>query len=503
MAPTFLRDLEERVPRAAAVLLAIAALLALLMAVAAPVNHRPELWRGPPDEHGHRSSARYYVDHWMPPVVGARETLGSYSRDYGYSYVNDTDPCYFLAGKFAKVLSPIVDLDRGFRLFNVALLAALAAVCWLRPRAWPVFVPLLVTPQVWYIFSYFNSDALPLFLAVLVAWQICDPESGFNRFLDAPDWRRGWPAALAMGVLVGLLLLSKKNYLAFVALVPAALALTRFDRNTPWIVAGATLLGAAGYLGWLRIGGAAALAIGAIALAAASSVAFHRVETRAARGRTVAKLAALMLLAGTVVAARYGWDIAQHGSLEAKQAAVGRMQEQLAKPEYKPSVIYSQEREKSYYGIELRARGTPLAELFSPKWRWHSLSFATATGSYGWIQFTAGEWYYALMVVGYLAIFAAYAWAAIRAGPVATTALALASIFSALVVAVALWHSWNNDFQAQGRYLFPVLPMLGLGFFFARSRLPSRAFLAAVAFCFLLSLYSFVFIGLVHVPGSF
>jgi hypothetical protein len=80
---------------------------------------------------------------------------------------------------------------------------------------------------------------------------------------------------------------------------------------------------------------------------------------------------------------------------------------------------------------------------------------------------------------------------------------ALVAAFSALTVGIALFHSWNNDFQAQGRYLFPIIAMFGAGLFLVRATLPRTAFLAALAFCYLLGLASFIFTGLRYVPGSF
>jgi hypothetical protein len=83
------------------------------------------------------------------------------------------------------------------------------------------------------------------------------------------------------------------------------------------------------------------------------------------------------------------------------------------------------------------------------------------------------------------------------------TSFLLVAAFSALTVGVALFHSWNNDFQAQGRYLFPIVAILGAGLHMARAWISTKAMLAVAAFCFALSVYSFVFIGLTHVPKSF
>jgi hypothetical protein len=218
---------------------------------------------------------------------------------------------------------------------------------------------------------------------------------------------------------------------------------------------------------------------------------------------TLGRLALLGALSVAFMVPRYAWDAYQHGSLEEKRVAQGVLQERIAKPEYKPSQIYSH-REKSYYGIELRARGTPLSALFSPEWAWHKHTFFTGTASYGWIQFFSPPWFYFAIAAAYLAVLGVYGFAIVRARSAVTLAgFALVATFSALTVGIALFHSWNNDFQAQGRYLFPVIAMFGAGLFMVRETLAPRIFLAVVAGCFALGVYSFVFTGLRFVPGSF
>ena len=70
------------------------------------------------------------------------------------------------------------------------------------------------------------------------------------------------------------------------------------------------------------------------------------------------------------------------------------------------------------------------------------------------------------------------------------------------LIGVSLYHSWTLDFQAQGRYLFPIGAMAGL----VLARFPGAAnrtwpvtgILAGGMLC--LSLYSFVWIGLARIP---
>src|ERR1700687_171764 len=90
-----------------AIMLAAATALALVMALISAYNVDAEQWFGHPDEYLHRSAARYYIDHWLPPKVGDAATLDSYSRAYGNSYLNELEVVYPLAGKFSNLLAPL------------------------------------------------------------------------------------------------------------------------------------------------------------------------------------------------------------------------------------------------------------------------------------------------------------------------------------------------------------------------------------------------------------
>jgi hypothetical protein len=482
----------------------VATALALVMAIVSAINDRPELWRGPPDEAAHRGAASYYVDHWLPPRVGDPATLGSYSLDYGFSYINDPDLVYFFAGKFARVISPIVpNHEHGFRLFNVFLLGLLTLCCALRPERWLLFVPLVISPQVWYIFSYFNGDGFAIFLTVIVAWQVADPRSGFNRFLDEPRLARGWPGALLLAIALGLLFLSKKNYYAFLAFVPTAITAARLGAPAALMLGAFAMTAAGWYLGWFTLNRATAACLAAGASVAILAVALAPERTNPARARIVVKLAILGLVCLAVAAPRYLWDAKLHGSLEGKRVEIVKLQEKIARLEYKPSII-EELKPQTFYGLGLRAKGVPLKDLFAFPWNWHVKIFSSATGVYGWLQFNGPVPYYVLIAIAYAALFAAYATTALRSRDTyATTSFVLASAFSALIVAVALYTSWNDDFQAQGRYLFPIVGMLGIGLHAASSWVATKPFSAAIAACFALSLYSFLFIGLVQVQKAF
>ncbi|HZP85904.1 MAG TPA: hypothetical protein VFB54_03730, partial [Burkholderiales bacterium] len=449
--------------RLVAVMLAIAAVLSMIMAMIAAINDQPQLWSGPPDEYLHRGAARYYEDQWLPPKVGTKATLDSYSRDYGFSYLNDTDPVYLLAGKFARLTGALFSRDDlAFRAFDALLLAVLAALCAWRPRSWLVFAPLLLTPQIWYIFSYFNGDAFPLFVSMLIAYQVAVPESLFNRYLDAPGVLRRIIGIVPLAAAIALVALSKKNYYVFLAFIPAAFALLRFGPVVAACMASAVLVGATAYLKWIILGVREIAAV----LVTYGIVAFVAVATdpvqRAERTRIVVKCAAMILIATMLVVWRYWLDVEVQGSLEAKNAAIGTVQEQLAKPDYKPSHIYGGNPE-TFRGFTLRWRGVPLAELFEPPWNWHKAMFLSSTGHYGWLELRSPTPYYVLLGAAYavLILYLTVRVARSRDGT-AWVGFGLLLTFAALCVGISLWHAWENDFQAQGRYLFPIAAMLGV-----------------------------------------
>ena len=500
----------ETLGRLVALFLAVATFLSLTMAIISGINPDPNGGQGPPDEYQHLSAARYYVNHWLPPQVGDPATISSYSRGHGLSYINDPDPVYPLAGKYAALLSPLVtNFDLSLRLFNVTLFGILAGLCFLRPTSWHLFLPLLISPQVWYIFSYFNGDALPLFLSVLILYQLAHPESLLNRYLDREGFIRGGGAVLFCGVLVALLLLSKKNYLVLLAMLPAGMAILRLGILPGLLLAMFAIGSAAVHLGWLSISQDALPWLAGIAGLGTLLAIFLPTSTRAVRGRIVLKLAALALVAGTIAQSRSVLDAVVYGSNTQKQVAVVELQEQLAQPGFKPSQVYAPKKTPDawyniYYGLDLRARGTPLENLFAPPWDWHIKSFQSFTGQYGWLNITGPTAYYVAIGIGYALLLAIYAAAVARSGDKQAWAmLGVITLLSALTVAISVHHSWHNDFQAQGRYLFPILPMLGLGLY-SVSRYVSRVItLSLFAACFALSAWSFIFIGLMQIPRSF
>jgi hypothetical protein len=401
-----------------------------------------------PDEKDHVGAGQYYMEYWDPPKIGDERALGAYSN-YGVSYLNQLDAVYFVAGKFACLVKPFVGKDYlALRLFNVGLLVLLTVLAWRLPAKYRIgFLPFYITPQAWYVFSYFNGDALPLALTFVSAFLLVRSVEDVDPLQARPSGINNRQLFL-LGATLGILAISKQNYYVFLAfLLCSWLVMAWFDREK-------CLLG-------LRQAG---LVLG---------------------------------LAGVIFCARYGahvW-IVRHQPVD----AAAKVAEQIAPAEFKPSAL---EKGEGFWGSRMRSKGVTLVEMFTGEWKWHIFTFRSAFGKYGTMDIEAPLIFY--RYIGWaLDAFAVVLFAALlRAGPQARVMACLLLVFTCLTVFQSLWHSWTSDFQSQGRYLFPILGMAAcvlIRFASLLGRLGTA--LWAVGLCMWgMSAWSFVAVGLARIP---
>ena len=238
--------------------LLVAFLLAWTMAWQSPISIPTH-----PDELAHLWCFQYFLGHLLPPAVDDPEIIQTLSI-YGFSYLFEMDVVYALAARTFGALSTWFGSElHAARCFNLTLLLVLACMAWRRSRWAICLLPLLLSPQIWYVFAYFNADALPLFLAFVAACIAADEDSGLNRFCDTRE-RLGASTWIFIAVL-GLLLVSKRNYLPLVPILGLWLAVRHLDirtANIAAILSGLLTLGAGVHLkavpGWAASGAAAA-----------------------------------------------------------------------------------------------------------------------------------------------------------------------------------------------------------------------------------------------------
>ncbi len=415
-------------------------IVALAAAMAATTDYNIH-----PDEKVHFEAVRYYTKHWLPPAVGHQDTLESYSV-YGHSRLNELGFYYFFAGKFAALLAPLTgNLLLNARLFNLLLLIILV-ICVLRaPGSYKLLGGVfLITPQVWYIFSYVNSDAFALFLSLAITAQLLLRDSMTMRYLNSPSYTREFYRSLPLILMAVFLYFTKSNFYIYFIFI----------------------------LGW---------GLGLLYL-------------RSDRKQLFFKYLVMVALFLALVGARYGLDYAMFGPEKGDQ--LKQMQEQTAAEEYKPRLRATGE---GHPNLNLRKKGISYRELFSDPYNWHRGIFYTFSGAYGHMDYFGTALYYRLMLLAYLLLTAITCFVLWPCGAEARFLLIITAALGLLTLYLASYHSWTSDFQPQGRYLFPVLAIAAYVFGrYGQELSRSTGFKVTLAAVAALSLYSFVNYGLLQ-----
>ena len=446
-----------------------------------------------PDEVEHARAADYYRSNWLPPKFGDPAAVPSYSK-YGISYLHEPDLVYLLAGKWSTLVAPLVgDVNLSYRLFNLALLAAIAIAFVRKPEARPLIVPLALSAQVWYVFSYFNGDAFALAVALHTAYQITACASAFNAALEAGTRARWLKGVVALGVGLGLLLLAKRNYNVFIAFLLAYAVLREVGLRASLVIAFGSLLG----VGWYYRAPAGVPAWLYVCAALAAAALFILEVRPRLSDATFRRRAGAFIAAGAVGLAlllpRVAFDklVVENPANQLSDAVTTA--EVFAANGYKPSQIAAN---KAVWVLHIRERDVSYSTLLfaAPYWLWRS--FQSSVGVYGYMNiFGSGEYYIATAMV-YVALLALLWRGAMRSPDAAARrTLAIAGIYAFMAVLVSSLHSWTFDYQPQGRYLFPAFVMFGVALADTRGRQPAAACAVAIL-AFLLAAYSFYDVGL-------
>ncbi len=400
-----------------------------------------------PDEYLHFEAAKYFSSHWFPPAFDDPAAEPSFSH-YGVSYLQEIDAAYFVIGKLMTVIPTwLASPEIAGRLCNVLLFTVLTM--WLLYRLRQSFAAtiLLISPQIWYIFSCVNGDAWGLTLSVVIMVHLVDSNSLLSQYLRAEDWRTAWRGGLFFAALVALLVMAKRNYFVFLPFI----GLVALWRTFLW-------------------------------------------PTEVPRLRAAKKWSMIALTA----TALYLPFWISHKAINRFDEAHLRVEqaEKFAAPKFRPSEINA---DKGAQRLDLRRQGVSYTELFI-KYNWALQSFQSSCGVYQWMSLRGPPEYYVVMGLLYLTLAAFLITALCRLSR--SDALFAVAVLSLIVsvVLISNYHSWTVDFQPQGRYLFPIIPMIGFLFHHYRDSLRSRVFNLLFGCLFACSIYSFVLVGLRNIP---
>ena len=419
-------------------LTAFALCLAMVMAFISKQNKHP-------DEYVHVAAAVYYQDHWKPPVIGSEEERSSYSV-YGFSRLHTGEIAYILAGKFLWIIKPLgLDKYIGCRLFNLLLFFVLFVFC-LKYEIFRVFmVPLLLVPQTWYVFSYFNSDAFALFVSLIGGYQLANSKSLLHQYLFSDIQLRSLVGLLLSAMIFGCLLLIKENYYFFDLFLLI-------------------------YFIW--------------------AVVFKKISVTRS---IIIRIIAVVLLGTSVFAVFKGADYAVNGlSMNQKLTAIRELH---ADYPYKLSTPL----EKKHPFRHLKERGVPLKDLVIEKKCLHKLFFSSF-GQYGYGAINGSPLYYRLVSTVGIMITSIFIFLILFYGGFANRCLLfIVLVLSSSLLFATVYHAWLIDFQCQGRYLFPMLGMIAVLLHEVRHRIPLQPLHPLVWIMFMIGTYSFIFVGLTEI----
>ena len=161
------------------------AILVAIFIITALMSFKTELISNP-DEKAHYDAVSYFQKHNLPPKFTSEEIEYSFSQ-YGESRLTELDAYYFLVGKYSSIINLFSNNEVfNVRSFNLILLLIILIMCYkLYTKKSYLFMPFLLTSQLWYIFSYINNDAWAIFLNLIFVYQLFFKKSIFNKLIDA------------------------------------------------------------------------------------------------------------------------------------------------------------------------------------------------------------------------------------------------------------------------------------------------------------------------------
>lgn len=395
-----------------------------------------------PDEIFHVKAAKYYMDHNLPPVIGDPAVENTYSQ-YGISRLNSGEISYFFVGKFAKILEPLQIADfRVFRFFNVALFGFLLLVAVYKKPFRILLCPLLFSPQIWYIFSYVNSEAFAMVVILLIAYQMVVPDSAWNRLLSTSGKSCAWWEIPGVVVLLGVLLLLKPNFYFFGIYIFL-------------------------YFVWRMF--------------------FGKTEISQ---RTIIRVC-LVALAGIAVFVGVRAFDSSINNFE-KSERILEAREAYAKDAYKPSTPL----DKKFLYLQMKDRGVTIDTVLNIYY-WGEKIFRTSFGEYGYTSVAASYGYYDFVRYLSVVVLLVISFFAIKNGGWEGLGLVVITFVSAILLLIAAFYqAWAVDFQAQGRYLLPIVGMFSMFAYHMKDKLANLPCVSVLACMYLVSLYSFIFVGL-------
>lgn len=364
-----------------------------------------------PDEYDVIECLKYGMKHFFPPDIRDAEVAGTFSG-YGYTKLENSTYYFFLAGKVALIAKALFSSINWFRVPNVLLFLGMGIIFLknLKKKNWLVLT-LGTSVQAWYIFSYTTADALDFFWSFLVLLQLTDDDSWLNSILSQICEKKHFSKliitrSLILGILFGMVFLGKQNYwivllLAFVVLLTKLLGAEKEDRKQYFKIYGL-----------------------------------------------------ILAMFAVTVLTRYAFDFAHYGTQgsEIKTSLDAHYADYDKNPTTSPADLCPTYRMKD--------QGYSINDLFIETPKWFKYSFQSFCGLLG--DQETSLVYYTFMGFLYLALLILLGADYITSeNKQKKTEFFVGALLLVLNVVISVLNSYISDSQAQGRYLLPMVFVLG------------------------------------------
>lgn len=396
-----------------------------------------------PDELVTYKAIEYYEHHNLAPDLRSPEIKDTFSL-YGNNRLAESSLYYFIAGKIT-VLCNLIMTGNNFRVLNIMLLCIMCVICiknLIRNKNSALMLALFTTPQLWYIYSYGTSDALDYFISFLCFYQVINKDSMLNYILENKITKKDWPKLFEISVLFSMLLMAKQNYYIIILFLAFILILR-----------------------WAFI-------------------------NRESKKQLFFKYILVLVLCFSILGIRSIRDVYLYGGH--KSEIKSQLKEEMAKTEFKLST----KPEDRYVGLTLKERGVSLKSILIDR-GFLKESFKSFIGKYGYMNIEGSNMYYLIMLILYLILYLIIAFYNLYKTNfrVKITFVGL-NLLMLLNVVISVYNSWYIDFQAQGRYLFPILILLGYSVNQVPNIFSNKIFKVVLMLLSILSIYSFILIGI-------
>ncbi|MCI8599933.1 MAG: DUF2142 domain-containing protein [Lachnospiraceae bacterium] len=352
-----------------------------------------------PDESEGIYSVNYYVNNWKIPDVRDLD-LEAFSK-FGTARLTELNLYYIIAAQIARFFT----FENGVRLFGLVMIVGLFYLLFANFRKNRYLLcTLFLTPQVWYLYTYCTSDALDFTVGVLVLYQLANPESMLKKLARNGVQKKDWWRVLLVGFVFSNIFMSKQNYYV--------MAIYAF-----------TIL--------------------------MTELCFTKKEERRKRFFTYLWVAGTALM---FLGIRYIPEFIHYGFR--KWDIILELQNEIAIPKLRPATPPEQQSS----AFNLYGKGVPFGEFLFKK-GFHKMLFRSFVGTYGCLEFPSPKWYSGLMGILYLVLYGLVGVSVWNGKKNKERKIKFCLLHVAALVSygLVLYNGYFIDFQAQGRYMLPVV----------------------------------------------